>query len=188
VGNGRHLRLRLQSRDHSWGGIFFSATAETASVCQGDVVDVAFIPQINEYRGEKSVQLNIQDIRPACKAEVCCDSADYARLKSGKLDAETAARLLPDRNTLGLVWRYLAAQGGSLQLTPICLCRKIVRWSGSALSLSQLLTCLDIFADVGLLENHRLHKNIILRLLPADGKADLTGSQTMQRLIAAKEQ
>ena len=188
VGNGRHLRLRLQSRDHSWGGIFFSATAETASVCQGDVVDVAFIPQINEYRGEKSVQLNIQDIRPACKAEVCCDSADYARLKSGKLDKDTAARLLPDRNTLGLVWRYLAAQGGSLQLTPICLCRKIVRWSGSALSLSQLLTCLDIFADVGLLENHRLHKNIILRLLPADGKADLTGSQTMQRLIAAKEQ
>ena len=188
VGNGRHLRLRLQSRDHSWGGIFFSATAETASVCQGDVVDVAFIPQINEFRGEKSVQLNIQDIRPSCKAAFDCDRTDYARLKSGLLDKDTAARLLPDRNTLGLVWRYLAAQGGLLQLTPICLCRKIIRWSGSPLGLSQLLTCLDIFADVGLLELHHQHKNIILRLLPADAKADLTSSQTMQRLIAAKEQ
>ena len=188
VGNGRHLRLRLQSRDHSWGGIFFSATAETASVCQGDVVDVAFIPQINEFRGEKSVQLNIQDIRPACKMPVACDTSDYARLKSGHPDKETAARLLPDRNTLGLVWRYLASQAGTLQLTPICLCRKIVRWSGTALDLSVLLTCLDIFADVGLLELHRQHKNIILRLLPADTKADLASSQTMQRLMAAKEQ
>ncbi len=188
VGNGRHLRLRLQSRDHSWGGIFFSATAESASVCPGDVVDVAFIPQINEYRGEKSVQLNIQDIRPACKVAVDCSAADYALMKADKLDASTAERLLPDRNTLGLVWRYLAAHGGAQQITPVCLCRKIVRWSESALSVSQLLTCLDIFADVGLLELRRLHKNITLRLLPADGKADLTASQTMQRLMAAKEQ
>ncbi len=188
VGNGRHLRLRLQNRDHSWSGIFFSATAESASICQGDLVDVAFIPQINEYRGEKSVQLNIQDIRPACKAEVDCSTDDYALMKADKLNAAVANRLLPDRNTLGLVWRYLAAQGKALQLTPICLCRKIVRWSESALSVSQLLTCLDIFADVGLLELRRLHKNITLRLLPADGKADLTASQTMQRLMAAKEQ
>jgi len=188
VSNGRHLRLRLQSREHSFNGIFFAATAESACICQGDLVDVAFIPQINEFRGEKSVQLNIQDIRPSCKVPVNCDDDDYARLKADRLDAETAARLLPDRNTLGLVWRFLAAQGTTLQLTPICLCRKIVRWSGAPLELSKLLTCLDIFADVGLLELHRLHKNITIRLLPADGKADLTASQTMQRLIAAKEQ
>ena len=36
----------------------------------GDVVDVAFTPQINEYRGERTVQMNVLDIRPSCTA--CC--------------------------------------------------------------------------------------------------------------------
>ncbi len=187
VGGGRHLRLWLKSQYQTFSGIFFSVSAETASIDVGDLVDVAFIPQINEFRGERTVQMNIQDIRPACKMAVSCDTDGYRHLRSGDLDAPTAADLLPDRRTLGLVWRYLAAQGKPLQETPICLCRKIVRWSGSALNLGQLLTCLDIFADVGLLETQRLHKYITVRLLPAQQKADLTTSRTMQRLLAAKE-
>ena len=69
----------------------------------------------------------------------------------------------------------------------MCLCRKIVRWSGVSFSLQQLMTCLDIFADVGLLEVQRLHKYITIRLTPGDQKADLTQSRTMQTLLRAKE-
>ena len=187
VGNGRHLRLRLQKGSWSFNGIFFSATAESASVAVGDLVDVAFIPQVNEYRGERSVQMNLQDIRPSCKTAVSCDTEDYRLLRSDALTGASAARLLPDRATLGTVWRYLAAQGEFLRESPICLCRKIVRWSGAPLDLGRLLTCLDIFADVGLLETNRLHNDITIRLLPSTGKADLNASRTMQRLIAAKE-
>ncbi|MBR4016918.1 MAG: single-stranded-DNA-specific exonuclease RecJ [Oscillospiraceae bacterium] len=187
VGGGRHMRLRLQSRHHSFNGIFFSATPESASVAQGDRVDVAFVPQINEFRGEKTVQMNIQDIRPACQKEVCCDTIDYRRLVGDTLDPASAARLLPDRATLGTVWRYLSANSAHLQETPVCLCRKIIRWSDCDLTLSQLLTCLDIFADVGLLELDRHHKYLSIRLIPTDTKADLSASRTMQRLLAATE-
>ena len=69
----------------------------------------------------------------------------------------------------------------------MCLCRKIVRWSGQDLSLEQLLTCLDIFADVELITIERLHKYICIRPLHREGKADLNESRTMQRLLAAKE-
>ncbi len=185
VGGGRHMRLRLQNGSHSWGGIFFSTSPEAASVAQGDLVDVAFVPQVNEYRGERTVQMNLQDIRPACKAEVCCDLAGYRRLRAGNLDRVTAENLLPDRATLGMVYRYLSVQTGILQDTPVCLCRKIVRWSGLPLDLGKMLVCLDIFADVGLLELGRVHKNITVRLLPAQGKADLETSETMQRLKGA---
>ena len=188
VGGGRHLRLRLQSKSYGFNGIFFSATAESASIQAGDVVDVAFIPQINEFRGEQTVQMNIQDIRPACPCPVDCDTEDYARLQSGNLDARMAERLLPDRATLGMVWRYLSARNPDAQETPVCLCRKIVRWSGAPLSLGKLLTCLDIFADVGLLEAQNLHKYISIRLIPTAQKADLSTSRTMQLLISAKEQ
>ena len=69
----------------------------------------------------------------------------------------------------------------------MCLCRKIVRWSGAPLDLGQLMTCLDIFADVGLIRLQRLHKYITICLVPSQDKADLTSSRTMQLLLAAKE-
>ena len=188
VGNGRHMRLRLRNGRYGFGGICFSTTAETASVAEGDLVDVAFIPQINEYRGEKLVQMNVQDIRPACKAACPADTASYHAMCCGELTKQAAEELLPERATLATVWRYLtAAPGGELRESPMCLCRKIVRWSGMPMSLGMLLTCLDIFEDVGLLECQRLHKYLILRPVLRGDKADLSQSRTMQQLIAVKE-
>ena len=74
-----------------------------------------------------------------------------------------------------------------IQESPICLCRKIVRWSGKPMTLGQLITCLDIFRDVGLLNTQRHHKYLTIRLTPGDNKADLNESRTMQRLLRAKE-
>lgn len=188
VGNGKHLRLRLRNGRYSIPAIFFSATAESASIVQGDMVDVAFAPQVNDFRGDRSVQMNVIDIRPNCQAECSADDAGYSALCSNTLTKDIAVRLLPDRATLAAVWRYLAAvPGRQLREHPICLCRKIVRWSGMPLGLGQLLTCLDIFCDVGLLCKEQCHKYLILRLVPQEQKADLNQSRTMQRLLAAKE-
>ena len=126
----------------------------------------------------------IADIRPACSAEAsgCCTG--YRELQSGTICRETAESLLPDRATLGLVWRYLSGCG-SVRETPMCLLRKIVRWSGKPMTLGKLLTCLDIFADVDLIQIQRLHKYMAIELLPRSGKADLTTSKTMRTLTEA---
>lgn len=188
VGGGRHMRLRLHTGRISLGAIYFSASPETVSIQVGDVVDVAFTPQINEFRGERSVQMNVLDIRPSCAADCSPDTAAYRCLRRGQLTADLAALLLPDRNTLGMVWRYLAAAPGeTIQESPLCLCRKIVRWTGRPLSLGQMLTCLDIFQDVRLLTLRRQHKYITIHLAKDGRKADLNQSQTMQQLLQAKE-
>ena len=188
VGNGRHLRMRLQSGRYSIPAIFFSATPESACVEQGDLVDVAFVPQINEYRGERSVQMNVLDIRPHCKAACSPDATDYCALITGTLDSAAAASLLPDRSTLASVWRQVAAApGGELKIMPICLCRQVVRRTGIPMSLGKLMACLEIFSDVGLLQIQRYRKYIILHPVSRSEKADLNQSRTMQRLMAAKE-
>ncbi len=187
VGGGRHMRLRLRSGRHGINAIYFSANPETASIQPGDLVDIAFTPQINEFRGERSVQMNVQDIRPSCNASCSPDTGDYRSLMAGSLTPQAAAALLPDRTTLATVWRYLAAAPAPLQEAPICLCRKIVRWTGRPMSLGQMMTCLDIFRDVGLLDISRMHKHLTIRLTPGSQKADLNKSQTMQRLLQAKE-
>lgn len=85
VGGGKHLRLRLTSGRHSWVAIFFSTTARLAAVSVGDRVDLAFTPQINEYRGQRMVQLNLVDIRPDESARSAQDEARtlYARHRAG---------------------------------------------------------------------------------------------------------
>ena len=186
VGGGRHMRLRLCSGHTYLNAIYFSANPQTVSIQPGDLVDVAFTPQVNEFRGTRTVQMNVIDIRPSCNAECLPDAAPYRDMQRGNLTAGEAAALLPDRKMLALVWRYLDA-ANPVQESPMCLCRKIVRWSGKPLNLGQMLTCLDIFRDVGLLTVQRQHKYVSIRLTPGEGKADLSRSQTMQRLLHAKE-
>lgn len=186
VGGGRHMRLRLCSGHTYLNAIYFSANPQTVSIQPGDLVDVAFTPQVNEFRGTRTVQMNVIDVRPSCSAECLPDAAPYRDMQRGNLTSGEAAALLPDRKMLALVWRYLDA-ANPVQESPMCLCRKIVRWSGQPLNLGQMLTCLDIFRDVGLLTVQRQHKYVSIRLTPGEGKADLSRSQTMQRLLHAKE-
>ncbi len=188
VSNGKHMRLRLRSGQYGFNAIYFSVDTDTTTVNQGDWVDVAFTAQINEFRGERSVQMNITDIRPACKAACSVEIGEYRALCRGQIDAAQAAAILPDRAVLGTIWRYLSSAGSQeLHETPACLCRKIVRWSGMPLELGKLLTCLDIFADVGLLEVQRLRKYMVIRIIPRQDKADINTSRTMQRLQQAIE-
>ena len=108
-------------------------------------------------------------------------------LRAGTLTLSQAEKLLPQRSELAMVWRYLSAIPGEIREAPMCLCRKIVRWTGQPLSLGKLMACLDIFADVELLQLRRFHKYISIRLCSAAAKADLNRSQTMQRLLQRKE-
>ena len=181
------MRLRLCQGHQCINAIYFSATPESVSVEPGDLVDVAFQPQINEFRGERTVQMNVCDIRPSCSADCSADTSLYRSLRAGTLNTCSATALCPDRTMLGIVWRYLAALGRPVQEAPMCLCRKIVRWSDNPMSLGQMMTCLDIFAEVGLLRVQRQHKYITIELTPGPGKADLTTSQTMQQLLRGKE-
>ena len=69
VGNGgAHLKLFLSDGQEVWDGIAFRQGDWAEHL--PDRVDIAFYLQINEWRGEQRLQLNIQDIRPAGMEEV----------------------------------------------------------------------------------------------------------------------
>jgi len=63
IGDGKHTRLRIEKSGQSMDCIFFSMPAGELSVSEGMLVDVAFEPQINEFRGRTNVQLHLFDIR-----------------------------------------------------------------------------------------------------------------------------
>jgi len=60
---GKHTKLWITKDDAFFEGVFFSKNIEEFGVKEGRKVDVAFIPQINEFRGKRSVQLNLLDLK-----------------------------------------------------------------------------------------------------------------------------
>ena len=64
VGNGSHTRFRISKNGESYDGICFCRAPETLPVKQSDIIDLAFEPQINVFRGRRSVQLMTIDLRP----------------------------------------------------------------------------------------------------------------------------
>jgi single-stranded-DNA-specific exonuclease len=64
VGNeGRHLRLQLDGDGQVRDAIAFKQGERLEGL--GDRVDVVYCLEANEWNGERRLQLNVQDIRPA---------------------------------------------------------------------------------------------------------------------------
>jgi len=65
IGGGKHLRARVSKFDQSYDCVFFGQTAQGLGVRPGQRTDIVFVPQINEFRSRRSVQLVITDMRPS---------------------------------------------------------------------------------------------------------------------------
>lgn len=63
IGGGKHSRLRLSHLGERYEAVFFSRPLSALGVQKDDYVDLIFVPQINEFRGRRSVQLVLNDIR-----------------------------------------------------------------------------------------------------------------------------
>ena len=63
VGSGKHTRFTIEKSGKNLECIWFGTPPESMGVSEGALVDVAFEPQINEFRGRSTVQLQILDIR-----------------------------------------------------------------------------------------------------------------------------
>ena len=191
VGGGKHLRLRLSGNGYHFNAIFFSTTAKLAAVALGDVVDIAYTPQINEYRGLRTVQLNLLDIRPdeQARARLGAGKALYRRHLQGQaLSAQDLDRLIPERQDFVAVWRYLAAsaQNGVVCEEFGCLVRKITRYAGCTYSGSKIRVCLDVFQEQGLLQMEQRPKLLVIRLTSDGHKVDLESSPTLLHLKELK--
>ncbi len=188
VGGGKHLRLSLACPGgRALPAIFFSTTQLRAGVAQGDLVDVAFLPQVNEFRGNRSVQLNVVDIRPAAhfRTQLGRQMDLYDRFAAGQpLSAQEADQLLPVRAEFVTVWRYLLSHstGGRLQEEFPCMTRKLGRSTGESLTPGKTRVCLAVFAEQGLICMKRCPRYLSIELTADDRKVDLNTSPIVQRL------
>ncbi len=190
VGGGKHLRLRLRYGSRPGevlSAIYFSHNAKQAGVSLGQQVDIAFTPQINEYRGARSVSLNVADIRPwrPYRRQEEREQALYRRYVGGRLSPTEAEHLLPSRKEFVAVWRYLTAncQEYTLEEDIFSLGYRIIQATGAPIPLSRTKICLDVFAEQGLIDLQSQDTYHYTISIYHDGRrADLNSSSILCRL------
>lgn len=174
VGNGRHLRMRVRLKNARFEAIFFSHTAKELNIHEGDAVDLAFTPQINEYRGHVSVQLLISAARAHSGKGLCS-----AILNADPAVIPVAARYCPGREDFVRVWRALGKSfvaGDNAEA--------IMAQCPPGMEAEKFCLCLMVLLETGLLKGEG--GGIFgARAATIDGKADLEATSLIRSLKKA---
>ena len=191
VGQNRHLKLRLGKGNAQFDGIFFSTTAAACGCAEGDRVDAAFYLQVNEFRGSRTMQLQMVDIRPSLSAssrEQECLTLVEQCAAGAAVSARNAHRMLPSREQYAAVWRSLVhmTPEGALHTAYLPLLRSLSAAMGKADGFLRSAFCLAVFRERGLLELEVHGDDIDLRLAGKDKKVRLEDSIYIRRLTDAE--
>ena len=138
----------------------------------GDLCDIAFTPQINEFRGHVSVQLLVSALRRH-DAEALC-----GRILDGERDVLwAAAAFRPERSDFVRVWHMAEQDGFRLPEDT----RRIMELTPPGMTEETFCLCLAVLCEVGLLASPDggIRGAAAARI---DGKADLDGAEIMREL------
>ena len=188
VGQNRHLKLRLSKGTAQMEGIFFSVTPQQCPCQAGERVDVAFYLQVNEFRGSRTVQLQVVDLRPSLQSSAREEEslALLRRLEEGVgLTSREALRILPSRQQCVAAWRMLQQdvpyEETERQYLPF------LRGLSAAIPgtdpFLRACFCVELFCERGLLSREIRDGEIRLRLCAVDGKVDLEQSPYWTALL-----
>ncbi len=175
-----HMKLTLTKDGGICGGIYFSQNPISAQVCPGDLVDIAFILKINEFRGARAAQIQLVDIRPCGKErqKLAGIKQLLVSLESGELSGKQARQILPQREDFAALWRCISTRMGENYTTSI--------WSLSKEAADtkpgKVLVCLRVFQEMGLVHLLEQGRLVNIKVLPFEGKADLDRSALLSRI------
>ena len=171
VGGGKHCRMRIRLRGVSFECIFFSHSAEETGVHEGELIDMAFTPQINEYRGNVTVQLVAAAVRRHVPFSLCDE------ILNGNSECDwAAAPYCPERADFVRIWRSLPEdfQVGADTAAVLEQCTE-------GMPPERFCLCLMALRETGLLrsEDGRIYAS---RCADIEGKADLEATRLIRSL------
>ena len=190
VGGGRHLKLRVRRDGMVLDAIFFGVNCESSGVNVGDRLDLVFTPQINEFRGNRMVQLQLCDLRPA-PTRTQLERELFRRLEEGELLSRwEAGLLLPDRRDFARMWRFLEkyCAAGPVSGSMEQMLRQINKGQNSSFSYGRAMVCLKVMDDRGLIRVSLSGQDAVVELKNAQQKVDLEQAAMMRLLRSLLEE
>ena len=174
IGGGKHSRLVLEKGNYRFSCVMFAARAIDLGVKEGELCDAVFCPQINEYMGQRQVQLNIYDIRSSSEREFFRDF-----IKDGFVSDWDASEVCPERQDFVSLWRHVMKKGGRVKakLSEIGKENFGVKKPGTA------AFCIKVLKDAELLEIDCSEDKLEINLREFKGKVDLMNNPMLSRSV-----
>ena len=171
VGGGKHTRLRVRLGSSHFECIFFSHSASDLGAGEGELIDMAFTPQVNEYRGNVTVQLVASAVRRHDPFALC-----DAILHSDSNSEWAAAAYCPERADFVRIWRGMCRDfhvGGDTQA--------VIAQCPQYMEPEKFCLCLMALKEVGLLAGSE-DEIYSAGQCQISGKADLEATRLIRSL------
>lgn len=115
LSNNKHLKLNLTRNGVSITAMKFNTSLEEFPYEIGDVVDLAVTLSINEYNGNRSVSVYVNEIKSSSddnerQLESLRLFEDFC--SGNRISREQARSILPSRDDFALLYRFLRQNGG----------------------------------------------------------------------------
>lgn len=173
IGGGKHLRMTVSYRGKSFECVYFSHSEKDINVSTGELVDIAFTPQINEFRMRCTVQLQLTAIRRHDPRELC-----ESLLDGNNVSEERAAVYCPDRADFVRVWRRLQSLGGTVADS----IDAVLRQCPVGIHPESFCICLAVLIELGLMHRGKSGGIFGAGIIRDSAKVNLEDSSIIKRL------
>jgi single-stranded-DNA-specific exonuclease len=181
IGNDRHLKMRISKDGQVLDCVFFMMTLKELGIKTGTHVDIAFEPGINDFRGNRSVQLLLKDVRAARRFNDPALILAKKFMSGGNLLPMEKAILLPDRTDCARLWNHITHR--SRHFSGICgeLLPDMALHSGTT-SLGRVYICLKVFNELGLIKLKETGNLLDIHIPRFESKVNLNDSRILEKL------
>lgn len=173
---GTHTRMQLLLQNQPCTAMYFRKTPEQTGVIAGNFYHMLVCLNCNTYKGNKSVTLIIQEVRPAGISQTKLLNAVriYEKYKrKEELYPSYYRGMLPDRKILETVYRSISGQAVAVEMLAAPMMQKGINYC-------QLLVSLDVFEEMGLLEKDTINGEV--KRLSVNQKVNLEDSAILKEL------
>ncbi len=196
VGGGKHTRMIFRLNGTSVSAMCFRQTLADLDVYPGDMVDVMFTLDINEFQNQRNVQMIVRDVRLTEK-QFAAESAErelYEKIRSGMkpgeigLDPVSAEDVVPTREEFAAVYKLLQRElRVEHEVFSIRALLHLLRGNGMPMRYVKLRFILDTFNELNLLsvrELSRANEIFAFRYVYVKTKISLDRSEIYRKLKA----
>ena len=178
--SGNTLKLTLRRDDTLLVCLKFSTSIKDFPYQNGDMIDVAVTLKENIYRGNRSLSVIIKDIRPSQIDEEVFffERAIYEKFaKNETLSEEERKLLIPSREDMATVFRYLKGHSGFRFSTEILYMRLDFK-----INYAKMLVCLDIMEEFLFISKQFDSVNTLIQFSKSIVKRNFDSSAIIKRL------
>ena len=154
IGDGKHTKLTLGEKRST--ALVFGTTVAEAELERGDVIDVVFKLDVNEFRNVKTEQMIVVDAKIPEAAEFYGAESVFLERVEGGAGFTSEDGLLPDRDDFAAVFREVRAYPSEGQTVSFCRLHGAVTETAPNMRPAKLKLALKILADVGLISFEQL--------------------------------